>query len=270
MTQCIRVATLLLVVGSAAFAQAETRPEPTNKIDGYTNTPIIPGTKWHVHDPGRPQPKWGVPQYDGAPVPAPADATVLFDGANLDRWRNKKWKLEDGAMTVTKGGQSSVDQFGDIQLHVEFRIPKGMKKTGQGGGNSGIYFMGKYEIQVLDGYGNRTYPDGTCAAMYAQKPPDVNACRPTGEWQCYDIHFKAPVFDGKEVVSKAYITVYHNNVLVHDNIAYLGATAWKRVGAYKPHGPKGPINLQAHGAPVSYRNIWVRPLEKKLGPIAKK
>jgi len=270
MTQCLRVAVLALVVGSLALAEDPPRPEPTNPIDGYTNTPIIPGTKWHVHDPGRPQPKWVQPQYDGKPVPAPADATVLFDGTSLDKWRNKKWKLEDGTMTVTKGGQSSIDAFGDIQLHVEFRIPKGMKKTGQGGGNSGIYLMGKYEVQVLDGYSNRTYADGSCAAIYGQKPPDVNACRPTGEWQCYDIHFKAPVFKDGKLVSKAYITVYLNNVLVQDNVAYMGPSVWRKLAEYKPHAPKGPIDLQAHGAPVSYRNIWVRPLEKKLGPDAEK
>jgi hypothetical protein len=267
MTRFARVLLAVMVLGLYA---AEAGEEPTNKIDGYTDTPMIPGTKWHVHDPNRPQPKRVEPQYDGKPVPPPADATVLFDGTNLDKWRNKKWKLEDGAMVVTKGGQSSTDQFGDIQLHVEFLIPKGMKKTGQGGGNSGVYLMGKYEIQVLDGYSNRTYADGSCAAMYGQKPPDVNACRPTGEWQCYDIHFKAPVFKDNKLVSKAYITVYHNNVLVHDNVAYMGPSVWRKLAQYKPHGDKGPINLQAHGAAVRYRNIWVRPLEKKLGPDAEK
>ena len=105
--------------------------------------------------------------------------------------------------------------------------------------------------------------------MYGQKPPDVNACRPPGEWQSYDIHFKAPVFKDNKLEQAAYITVYHNNVLVHDNIAYLGASTWRKPAKYRPHGPKGPISLQAHGSPVRYRNIWVRPLDKKLGPQAK-
>ena len=271
MRACVRSALLALVVaglGAAwSFAGEEpVRPEPTNKIDGYTNTPLVPGTKWHIHDPRRPQPKWVVPQYDGKPVPAPDDATVLFDGKDLAKWRNKKWKLEDGVMIVTKGSQVSLDSFADIQLHVEFLIPKGLKGRGQGQGNSGIYMMGKYEVQVLNCYDNRTYADGSCAAMYGQKPPDVNACRPAGEWQCYDIYFKAPVFKDGKLEQAAYITVIHNSVLVHDNASYLGASAWRRVATYKPHGPKGPISLQAHGSPVRYRNIWVRPLEKNLGP----
>lgn len=257
----------LLVAGSAMGA---TRPEPTNKIDGYTNTPMVPGTQWHIHDPNRPQPKWVPPQYDGKPVAPPDGATVLFDGKSLDKWRNKQWKLDDGAMVSTKGSNVSVDQFGDLHLHVEFLIPTGLKGTGQSQGNSGVYMMGKYEIQVLNCYDNRTYADGMSAAMYGQKPPDVNACRPAGTWQCYDIHFKAPVFKDNKLVSAAYITVYFNNVLVHDNAAYLGASSWRKVARYKPHGPQGPISLQAHGSPVRYRNIWVRPLEMELGPRASK
>jgi len=242
------------------------RPEPTNKIDGYTNTPILPGTKWHVHDPNRPQPKWVQPKYDGKPVPPPADATVLFGGKDLAKWKNKKWKVRDSYMQVTKGSQVSLDQFGDIQLHVEWYVPAGLKGSGQGQGNSGIYLMGKYEIQVLNCYNNRTYADGMTASMYGQYPPLVNACRPAGEWQSFDIHFKAPVFKDGKLAGAAYVTVYHNNVLVHDNARYMGATGWKRVAKYKPHGPKGPISLQAHGSPVRYRNIWVRKLDKKLGP----
>ena len=252
----------------AAGAAAPARPEPANKIDGYTNTPLVPGTKWHVHDPNRPQPKWVPPKYDGKLVPAPDDATVLFDGKDMSKWRSTKWKLEDGAMIATKGSQVSVDEFGDIQLHLEFLIPKGLKKHGQGGGNSGAYLMNRYEIQVLNCYDNRTYADGSCAALYGQKPPDVNASRRPGEWQSFDIHFKAPVFRDGRLGQAAYVTVYHNNVLVHDNVAFLGATVWRRAAKYKAHGPKGPISLQAHGSPVRYRNIWVRPLTKKLGPSA--
>ena len=275
MTRVVRVGVLsLLVLGLTATRvlaeeKAPTRPEPTNPVDGYTNTPLIPGTKWHVHDRNRPQPKWVPPKYDGEPVPPPADATVLFDGKNFARWTNKRWKLEDGAMVVTKGSQVSVDQFADIQLHVEFLIPKGLRGHGQKQGNSGIFPMGKYEIQVLNCYDNRTYADGQCAAMYGQKPPDVNACRPAGEWQSFDIYFKAPVFRDRKLIQAAYLTLLHNNVLVHDNVPFLGASVWRRVATYKPHAAKGPISLQAHGNPVRFRNIWVRPLDKKLGPEPK-
>ena len=273
MRRFARIALLwLAVLGLAAgdgLPGEVTRPEPTNKIDGYTDTPLIPGTKWHVHDPTRPQPKWVTPKYDGKPVPPPADATVLFDGKDLSKWRNKSWKVEDGAMVCTKGSQVSVDEFGDMQLHLEFFIPKGLKGYGQKRGNSGVFPMGKYEIQVLNCYDNRTYPDGQCAALYGQKPPDVNACRPAGEWQSFDIYFKAPVFNDRKLAQAAYVTVYHNNVMVHDNAAFLGPALWRKLASYRPHGPKGPISLQAHGSPVRYRSIWVRPLDRKLGPQAK-
>ncbi len=250
----------------AAEEPQATRVEPTNKIDGFTNTRLVPGTKGHTHDPSRPQPKWVPPKYDGKPVPAPAGATVLFDGKDMAKWKNKNWKLTDGYMLATKGSQVSVDQFGDIHLHVEWYVPAGLKGFGQKQGNSGVYLMGKYEIQVLNCYNNRTYADGMTAALYGQYPPMVNACRPPGKWQSFDIHFKAPVFKDGKLEQAAYVTVYHNNVLVHDNAKFLGATVWRKVAQYKPHGSKGPISLQAHGSPVRYRNIWVRPLDKKLGP----
>jgi len=249
---------------------AETRPEPKNPIKGYTNTPLVPGTTWHIHDPNRPQPKYVQPKYDGKPVPSPAGATVLFDGTSLDKWRNKKWKLVDGAMQVTKGGQQSVASFGDMHLHVEWLVPKGLKGYCQKQGNSGVYMMCKYEIQVLNCYDNRTYPDGMTAAMYGQYPPRVNACRKPGQWQSFDIHFKAPVFKDGKLVSGAYVTVYHNNVLVHDNRMYMGPSVWRKVAQYKPHAAKAPISLQAHGSPVKYRNIWVAPLTRTLGPDAPK
>ena len=113
-----------------------------------------------------------------------------------------------------------------------------------------------------------TYPDGMCAALYGQKPPDVNASRPPGTWQSFDIHFKAPVFEGRKLVQPAYVTLHHNNVLVHDNAAFLGPAVWRKLARYTPHGPAGPISLQAHGSPLRFRNIWVRPLGRKLGPAA--
>ena len=255
----------------AADAKGQARPEPKNPIKGYTDTPLVPGTKWHVHDPNRPQPRYVQPKYDGKPVPAPEGATVLFDGTNLDKWRNKNWKLVDGAMQVTKGGQQSNDSFGDVHLHIEWLVPDGLPGYCQKQGNSGVYMMCKYEVQVLNCYNNRTYADGMTAAMYGQYPPMVNACRKPGQWQSFDIHFKAPLFKDGKLVSGAYVTVYLNNVLVHDNAMYMGPSVWRRVATYnKPHAPKAPISLQAHGSPVKYRNIWAAPLTKKLGPDAPK
>ena len=262
---CVAVVALAWGVG-----MAEERPEPTNAIKGYTNTPVLPGTKWHVHDPNRPQPKYVQPKYDGKPVPAPAGAKVLFDGKSLDKWRNKQWKLVDGAMQVTKKSQVSVEQFGDMHLHVEWLVPEGLPGGCQKQGNSGVYVMAKYEIQVLNCYNNRTYPDGMTGAMYGQYPPMVNACRKPGQWQAYDIHFKAPVFKDGKLVSGAYVTVYLNGVLIHDNAMYQGPSVWRRLAKYTPPPPKGPISLPAHGRPVRYRNIWVAPLTKKLGPGAPK
>ncbi len=240
-------------------------PEQKN-IDGYTSTPMQPDGKWHIHDPNRPQPKVVEPQYDGAPVPAPDGATVLFDGDDVDHWKNKKWKIENGAMVATKKTQVSKENFEDIHLHVEWLVPeKCFRGWGQKQGNSGIFLMGRYEIQVLNCWGNRTYPDGMTGAIYGQTPPLVNACRKPGAWQSYDIHFKAPVFEDGKLKEPAYMTVYLNNVLVQDNTGVRGPTLWKKVPKYKPHGP-GPITLQHHGNPVLFRNIWFAPLKKKLGP----
>jgi len=238
------------------------KPKPKPRPLGYQNTPLIPGTKWHVHDGTRPQPKIVTPKPLAGPVPPPPGAVVLFDGKDLSKWKNKGWKLEDGAMSPTKGSQSSIDQFGDMLLHVEWASPKIPKGSGQGRGNSGVYLMGRYEIQVLDSYNNKTYPDGQAAAIYGQFPPMVNACRPPGQWQTYDITFTAPRFKDKKLVSPAIITVVHNGIVGQDKVKALGPTAHKRIGKYVDHGPKGPINLQHHGNPVRFRNIWVKPLDK--------
>jgi len=198
---------------------------------------------------------------------APSDAIILFDGKDLNEWTNPKgdnaeWIVEDGAMTVKPrtGGIKTKQKFGDFQLHIEWRSPAEVKGEGQGRGNSGIFMMGKYELQVLDSYESITYSNGQAGSMYKQSIPLVNACKGPGEWQTYDVIFMAPVFTEKgSLKSPARITVLHNGVLVQNNYELKGPTEYNRIPLYEAHG-KGSLELQDHGNPVSYRNIWVREL----------
>jgi len=231
---------------------------------GYQTTPLIPGSKWHVHDGLRPQPVVVTPSVASTQEvvgTAPSDAIVLFDGKDLSQFTNKDWIIKDGYMEATKGYQISTDTFGDVQVHLEWSTPGKLKGDGQHRGNSGLFLMGKYEIQILDNYENQTYPDGQACAVYGQTPPLVNAAREPGKWQTYDIIFTAPRFDkSKKLVSPAYVTVIHNGVLVQNHTAFLGPTKHKVNTTYEFHEPKGPIKLQYHGSPVRFRNIWIRNL----------
>ena len=192
----------------------------------------------------------------------PSDAIVLFDGSDLSAWREPKWRIGEGAVTVVAEAGSLVTRsaFGDVQLHIEWRTPSEVVGEGQGRGNSGVFLMGRYEIQVLDSFENETYADGQCAAIYGQHPPLVNASRPPGEWQTYDLVFRAPRFEGGKLVSPATMTLLHNGVLVHDRAEILGTTVHQAEPRYEPHGPVGPLRLQDHGNTVRYRNVWVRRL----------
>jgi len=225
--------------------------------------------QWQVHDPNRPMAPVVTPAPAGPPVPPPADALVLFDGKNLSQWTNAKgepakWKVENGYMEVVSGAGSirTVKGFGDCQLHVEWMAPSPAKGEGQDRGNSGVFLMDLYEVQVLDCYGSKTYADGQTAAIYGQYPPLVNACRPPGEWQTYDIVFHRPRFDkdGK-LLAPARMTVFHNGILVHECAQLTGPTAHKARPPYKMHGDNLPISLQDHGHPVRFRDIWIRNLE---------
>lgn len=194
----------------------------------------------------------------------PSDATVLFDGSSLEGWARPdgqpaSWKLVEGAMEVNGTGPVvSTEQFGDCQLHVEFRTPAVVTGEGQGRGNSGVYVFGRYEVQVLDSYQNETYSNGQCGAIYGIAPPLVNACRGPGEWQTYDIVFRAPKLDRSGVlIHPPIMTVFHNGVLIQDHVAVPQPTL---AGTSKEHAPTGPLYLQDHGNPVRYRNIWVRRL----------
>jgi hypothetical protein len=203
-------------------------------------------------------------------VPAPADAIVLFDGTGLAQWCGEdggeaKWSVQDGALVCPGIGEDIFTRrtFGDVQLHVEWAAPAPPKGQGQGRGNSGVFLMGLYEVQILDSYQNETYADGQAASLYGQYPPLVNACRPPGEWQSYDIVFRRPRFepDGT-LASPARMTVFHNNVLVQDARELWGPTMWLQHFPYSLHPDRLPVSLQDHGNPVRFRNIWVRELNE--------
>jgi len=240
---------------------------------GYKDTPVLP-SGWCVHDSDRPHPPVVTPAPAGEPVAPPADALVLFDGKDLSKWTGNggkaSWKVENGFMEVNRTGDIQTrDSFGDCQLHIEFATPSPAKGDSQGRGNSGVFFFGRYEVQVLDSFENVTYADGQCASIYGQYPPMVNASRKPGEWQTYDIHFRAPRFDDKgNCVKPAVVTVVHNGIVVHMAREYLGETNHRALPNWNAHGEKGQIRLQDHGDPVRFRNVWIRelPPEPANGP----
>lgn len=194
----------------------------------------------------------------------PSDAIILFDGKDLSQWEGgENWKIENGYAIAQKTGITTKEQFGDCQLHLEFATPEVIEGSGQGRGNSGVYLMGRYEVQILDSYENKTYFDGQCGAIYKQHPPLVNASRKPGEWQTYDIIFTGPRFDeAGNLLKPAYVTVIHNGVVVQNHFEIEGSTAWHVPPKYEPHGEKGPIHLQFHGNPVRFRNIWIREIRE--------
>lgn len=204
---------------------------------------------------------WTEPRLVDTTQSVPSDAKVLFGGDNMDAWDGvQNWVIQDGYAQVGSTVHSK-EKFGDCQLHVEFATPEKVEGEGQGRGNSGIYFMNRYEVQVLDSFENTTYYDGQCASIYKQRPPLVNACRKPGEWQTYDIIFHAPQFRANgSLQSPATVTVLQNGVLVQDHYELQGATAYEVPPAYTAHESKDSISLQYHGNPTRFRNIWVREL----------
>jgi hypothetical protein len=226
--------------------------------------------RWLAHDMQRPRPPVITPAKQALPVLPPSDAVILFDGTDLSNWRDAeggpaKWKSEEGYMeSVPNSGYIySADKFGDVQLHIEWAAPVPAKGRSQGRGNSGVFLMGLYEVQVLDSYANETYADGQAAAIYGQYPPLVNACLPPGQWQSYDIVFRRPRFHEDGALAKpARITVHQNGILVQDDKELWGPTTWLQNLPYKSHPDKLPLSLQDHGNPVRYRNIWLRELKE--------
>jgi hypothetical protein len=227
--------------------------------------------KWGIHDMNRPKPQIVDPgtasTQDKTGTP-PSDAIVLFDGMDLSAWctmdgSDPKWKVENGYME-TVGGSGALrtwQAFGDCQLHVEWSAPTPAKGDGQGRGNSGVFLMEKYEIQVLDSYENITYADGQASSIYGQYPPMVNANKKPGEWQTYDIIFSRPRFDKEGKLKRAaFVTVLQNGVLTQNHTKILGPTNWQTVGVYEKHPKKLFLSLQDHSNPVRYRNIWIREL----------
>lgn len=240
---------LLLLSGSASDAAQQGKKSKQAK---QPTKPYESGIVWA-------EPKMVTPGTNGS---APSDAIVLFDGKNMDAWTGgEKWTIENGVGTA-KSFVSTKQNFGDCQLHVEFATPKEVRGSGQGRGNNGIGFMNaQYEIQVLDSWNNPTYFDGQAAAIYKQRPPLVNASRPPGEWQTYDIVFEAPRFAGDMLKRPAYATVFHNGILVQNHVELIGDTPYDRAPKYTPHPEKMPLVLMYHGNPVQFRNIWIREIK---------
>lgn len=257
-----QILSLALLTATTAFAADQ-------EHFGYKDTPLIPGTKWHIHDGERPQPKVITPgEKFSQMASAPSDAVVLFDGKDLSKWQSGKggdapWIVRDGYMeTKAKSGIIRTrDQFGDFQLHLEFATPEKVEGDGQERGNNGLNIWGQYEVQILDSYKNKTYPDGQASAIYGQFPPLVNASKGPGEWQTYDVVFEGPRFNEQgELTRKASLTVLHNGVVVHNKRELHGGTNHRQIMPYKKGPEKGPIELYEHGNPVRFRNIWIRPL----------
>lgn len=231
---------------------------------GYTDTPRLPHSPWRVHDRERPQPPMVEPgaNVGQQPQAPPSDAVMLFDGKDLSQWEGGDAKgIEDGCINILKTGQMQTKrQFGDCQLHVEWATPK-KPEYNLNWGNSGVFLLGKYELQIIESHDSKIYADGIAGALYGQTPPLVNAARKPGEWQSFDIVFTAPQFDGDKLVKPAYFTVYWNGVLVHNHTASLGPMKYREVATYDSKETTGPILLQQHGSAVLFRNIWVRDLK---------
>jgi hypothetical protein len=266
---------IAIVIATAGLTGMVPPTSAEPPVLGYTDTPMLPSGKWHVHDPDRPRPtvvNSGATFSHGAP--APSDAKVLFDGTDLSKWEGDKgapqWTIHEDYMEVKPGSGyiHTKEKFGDFQLHVEFAEPIKVVGDSQERGNSGVFLQGIYEVQVLDCYNNPTYPDGQCGAIYGQSPPLVNACKKPGQWQTYDIFFEAARWnENRELVRPAYVTVIHNGLLIHNHQPILGPTGHRILGKYDKELPgTGPIALQDHGNPMRFRNIWIRPIQEEEKP----
>jgi hypothetical protein len=262
---------LIAIVIATAGLAGMVSPTLAEPLLGYTDTPMLPSDKWHVHDPNRPKPPVvtsGATFSHGAP--APSDAIVLFDGSDFSHWEGEQgapqWTLHEDYMEVKPhtGYIHTKEKFGDFQLHVEFAEPTKVDDPG----NSGVYLQGLYEVQVYNSDDNPIYADGQCGALYGQSPPMVNACKKPGQWQTFDIIFEAARWNPRhELVRPAIVTVFHNGVLIHYQQQLLGPTGHRILADYSKELPAtGPIALQEHGDPVRFRNIWIRSIQEAEKP----
>lgn len=272
----LRFLALVLIAGLGACST----PSPTSPVGPVTaarpHTPAPPG--WRQHDIERPQPPRVEPAAAALPVAPPSDAVVLIgpDGSGAENWETASggaipWTTEAGALVVAPGtgGIQTKESFGDVQVHIEWMPADEPEKTSQDRSNSGLFLVdGRYEVQILDVWNNRTYADGRAAAIYGQFPPLFDATRPPTEWQAYDVFFRLPRFaaDGS-LLEEARLTVVHNGVLVQNNEVLPAMTIWLESLPYEAHGP-GVIGLQDHGSPVRFRNLWVRRLPERAAPPA--
>ncbi len=233
---------------------------------GYDDTPELPwAPEWRKHDPNRPWPPRITPGepccLDTAAFGPPEDAIVLFDGSDKDMWEPNEWEIENGELVAYGDDIVSRDAYGDCQLHVEWSAPDPPRGGYGDRGNSGVFMMGRYEIQIYDSYNIPSYPDGIAGAVYGETPPLVHPMRPPGEWNEFDILFTAPVFADGELEKPATLTMYFNGLLAHYNTIIHGPVSHRTIREYEPHAPKEPLRLQEHNNPVRFRNIWIRPLD---------
>ena len=250
--------------GRGGGVQGTPVPGPNGEVWGFTDTAFNPNARWRIHDAERPQPPLVTPG-ETVSIPAPSDAIILFDGKDLSQWVNRgangaespaTWTVRDGYFEAQGGNLSTRESFGDVQLHLEYAIPADVTGSSQDRGNGGVTFMGRYEIQILDSFNNRTYADGMMASVYGEWPPLVNASRKPGEWQSLDIVFEAPKFTGR--VTPGFFTVSWNGVVVHNRAELYGTTtATMTPHVYTAHDPELPLQLQGR-ARVRYRNVWIR------------
>jgi len=270
---CLVATVVVVSLGMMSVSCSQQAPPPASQQQA---TPSVVLPPWGVqHDRNAPQPPVvtpGEPSTQAQAGKPPSDAVILFNGKDLSNWESVNggpadWKVEKGdfATVPGKGDIRSKQAFGDCQLHVEWAAPNPPHGEDQDRGNSGVYLMSSFEIQVLDSYQSKTYPDGQASALYGQYAPLVNACRPPGEWQTYDIVFHGPRFDAAGKLTRAAtVTVFHNGVLVQDHVTVLGRTDGEHE-AYQQIPTKLPLKLQDHNHPVRFRNIWMREIPETQG-----
>jgi len=253
--------------GRGGGAQGTPVSGPNGEVWGFTDTAFNPNSRWRIHDAERPQPPVVTPG-ETVSIPAPSDAVVLFNGKDLSQWVTRgangaespaTWTVRDGYFEAQGGNLSTRENFGDVQLHMEYAIPADVTGSSQDRGNGGVTFMGRYEIQILDSFNNRTYADGMMASVYGEWPPLVNASRKPGEWQSLDIVFEAPRFTGR--VTPGSFTIFWNGAVVHNRAELYGTTTPTMTPhVYTAHDPELPLQLQGR-ARVRYRNVWIRRLK---------